>query len=207
MSILNNGTILTTSEVNTATYKNIVNSRYWLGASETFGPSYDGDFLEVINYSASNTATDKRRIESYLAIKYGITLGVNGTSLDYYNSASTNAATAIYTAGAGFNYNIAGIGRDDASQLNQKQSKTVNTNDDITIGLTDIAATNTANTNTGTNFTTHYPLHILSFYNILVVKTFWSCHTSLIHGKTTTLIAFHHLTVEIKTLCPRCRWH
>jgi hypothetical protein len=152
MSILNNGNTLTTTEVNTAAgataYKNIINSRYWLGASETFGPSYDGDFLEVINYSTSNTATDKRRIESYLAIKYGITLGTNGTSLDYYNSASTNTATAIYTAGAGFNYNIAGIGRDDVSQLNQKQSKTENTNDDITMGLNSIYDKNSDNPNT-----------------------------------------------------------
>ena len=146
---LNNGTgALATTEVLTGTYKNIVNSRYWLGASETFGPSYDGDILEVINYSAANTITNRRRIESYLAIKYGITLGINGASLDYYNSASTNTATSIYKAGEGFNYNIAGIGRDDASQLNQKQSKTENTNDEITIGLTDIYARNSDNPNT-----------------------------------------------------------
>jgi trimeric autotransporter adhesin len=152
MSVLNNGNTLTTTEVNTAAgataYKNIVNSRYWIGASETFGPSYDGDFLEVINYSAANTITDRRKIESYLAIKYGITLGTNGTSLDYYNSASTNTATSIYAAGAGFNYNIAGIGRDDVSQLYQKQSKTENTISDITIGLGNIYDKNSDNPNT-----------------------------------------------------------
>ncbi|WP_310560128.1 choice-of-anchor D domain-containing protein [Flavobacterium sp.] len=146
---LNNGTgALATIEVNTATYKNIVNSRYWLGASETFGPSYDGDILEIINYSLANSLTDRRRIESYLAIKYGITLGVNGSSLDYYSSASTNTGSSIYAAGSGFNYNIAGIGRDDASQLYQKQSKTENTKDDITIGLGDIYDKNSDNPNT-----------------------------------------------------------
>ncbi|WP_426064110.1 choice-of-anchor D domain-containing protein [Flavobacterium sp. DSP2-3-1] len=151
MSILNNANLLTTTEVNTSTYKNILNSRYWLGASEAFGPSYNGDFLEVINYSAANTATDKGRIESYLAIKYGITLGINGTSVDYYNSGSTNTATAIYPAGitgAFYNFNIAGIGRDDVSQLYQKQSKTENTADDITIGLGSIYDKNSDNPNT-----------------------------------------------------------
>ncbi|OAB26620.1 Por secretion system C-terminal sorting domain-containing protein [Flavobacterium fryxellicola] len=149
---LNNGTgALSTTEVNTSTYKNIINSRYWLGASETFGPSYEGDFLEVINYNISNTVRDRRRIESYLAIKYGITLGSNGTSLDYYNSASTNTATSIYDASAGFNFNIAGIGRDDKSELKQRQSKTENTVDDITIGLGGIFDRNSDNPN---NFAT-----------------------------------------------------
>ena len=46
-----------------------------------------------------------------------------------------------------FNYDITGIGRDDDSDLNQKQSKTVNTSDDITIGLGSIETTNTANSN------------------------------------------------------------
>ena len=151
MGIYNNGTLLATSEANTGTYKNITNSRYWLGASETFGSSYEGDILEIINYNISNNPTDRRRIESYLAIKYGITLGNNGTSLDYYNSASTNTATSIYPASAGFNYNIAGIGRDDKSELKQRQSKSENTIDDITIGLGDIFDKNTDNPNNFVN--------------------------------------------------------
>jgi hypothetical protein len=151
MGIFHNGTQLGTAEVNTTTYKNIINSRYWLGASETFGPSYDGDILEIINYNISNNPTDRLRIESYLAIKYGITLGNNGTSLDYYNSASTNTATSIYPASAGFNYNVAGIGRDDKSELKQRQSKTENTANDITIGLGNIFDKNTDNPNNFVN--------------------------------------------------------
>jgi hypothetical protein len=152
MGINNNGLLVSNTEKLSGTgyvpYKDIINSRYWLGASEYFGPSYDGDILEIINYSVSNNTTNRRRIETYLAIKYGITLGNNGTSLDYYNSSSTNAATSIYDAGAGFNYNIAGIGRDDVSQLYQKQSKTENTADDVTIGLGNIYDKNSDNPNT-----------------------------------------------------------
>lgn len=144
MHLFNNGLQLGTTNVATGTYKNILNSRYWLGRSEFFDASYGGDILEVITYDARNNDADRRKIESYLAIKYGITLGTNGTSLDYVDS---NGAT-IYTASAGYNFDIAGIGRDDFAQLNQKQSKTVNKVDDITIGLTDILATNNLNTNT-----------------------------------------------------------
>jgi hypothetical protein len=52
------------------------------------------------------------------------------------------------TTNAGYNYDIAGIFRDDASQHSQKQSKSINTTEVMTIGLTDILATNSANTNT-----------------------------------------------------------
>ncbi len=144
MNIFNNGTALTVTNANSSTYKNILNSRYWLGRSEFFDASYNGDILEIITYDALNSDANRRRIESYLAIKYGITLGANGTSLDYVDS---NGAT-IYNAGANFNFDIAGIGRDDASQLNQKQSKTENKTEDITIGLNSIFDTNSLNTNT-----------------------------------------------------------
>jgi hypothetical protein len=144
MEILNNGNTLTTSSVLTGSYKDIVNTRYWLGRSEFFDASFDGDILEVINYNTRNSDADKSKIETYLAIKYGITLGINGTSQNYINS----AGTTIYAAGSGFNYNIAGIGRDDKSLLNQKQSKTENSNNDITIGLGNIFDKNSDNTNT-----------------------------------------------------------
>lgn len=144
MHLFNNGIQLTTTSVATGTYKNILNSRYWLGRSEFFDASYNGEILEVITYDARNNDANRRRIESYLAIKYGITLGLNGTSLDYVDS----NGTTIYNASAGFNFDIAGIGRDDLAQLNQKQSKTENKINDITIGLSDIFETNSLNTNT-----------------------------------------------------------
>jgi len=147
MMLACNGTTLTTSEVNTGTYKNIANSRYWLGRSEFFDASYDGDILEIINYSALLSANDRSKIESYLAIKYGITLGVNGVSKDYVDS----AGITIYPASNGFNYNIAGIGRDDNAGLNQKQSKTENTNSDLTMGLGVIESVNSDNVNTFDN--------------------------------------------------------
>lgn len=144
MRLVVNGNNVGGTVVNAGTYKDIRNTRYWLGRSEFFGPSLNGDIMEVISYDRSNSTAERARIESYLAIKYGITLGTNGTSVNYTNS----AGTTVYNAAAGYNWDIAGIGRDDASQLNQKQSKTINKAADITMGLGNILPTNSANTNT-----------------------------------------------------------
>lgn len=127
-------------------FTNISNSQYWIGRSEGIDGSLSGRVAEVITYSSRTTDTQRSNIRSYLAIKYGITLGTNGTSMNYTNSAgSTIWDIAVPNT---YSYDIAGIGRDDITKLTQKQSKSINTVDDITIGLGTIATTNTANTNT-----------------------------------------------------------
>ncbi|MDI6046468.1 choice-of-anchor D domain-containing protein [Flavobacterium yafengii] len=142
-----NGSNINTSEVGVPQFINLNNTRYWIGRSQAYRGSLDARVAEVITYSSrKNDATERSNIQSYLAIKYGITLGVNGTSMNYTNSAGTTIWDA--TANVGYNNDITGIGRDDLSKLNQKQSKSVNTSDEITIGLADIYTTNTANTNT-----------------------------------------------------------
>jgi len=156
-----NANSVKTYENDLTAFSNVNNSRYWIGRSEAYEAATDARIAEIITYSTRKDDTSERnRIESYLAIKYGITLGVNGTSQDYVDSSGAliwdiNTSVPVNDV---FNYNITGIGRDDASELNQKQSKTVNsiplpvTSDDITIGLTDITTTNNTNANTfGTN--------------------------------------------------------
>ena len=105
------------------------------------GYRFDGDIAEIIIYDRDLTAVELQKVESYLALKYGITLGSNdafwdsgsntatpfgyaGTSNDYMDSSGNtiwNGAT-----NAGFGYNVFGIARDDNSQLMQIQSKSVN---------------------------------------------------------------------------------
>ncbi|MDI6050811.1 T9SS type A sorting domain-containing protein [Flavobacterium sp. XS2P24] len=125
----------------------------------------NGRLSEVVAYTAPNSALNQQKIQSYLGLKYGITLHATGSSnvsgvsttsrlndVDYIDSDGNIIWNT--SANSGFNYDIAGIGRDDNSQLNQKQSKSVHPHtstaydDDITIGLTTIAATNNLNTNT-----------------------------------------------------------
>ncbi|SNR41288.1 Por secretion system C-terminal sorting domain-containing protein [Lutibacter agarilyticus] len=137
---------------------NVNDTKFWIGRSEGWEASLNGRIAEIITYSTRKNDTDltqeRNRIQSYLAVKYGITLGVNGASQDYVDS----DGTIIWdqSANNGFNYDIAGIGRDDVSELNQKQSKSVNTFFDgvgesrglLTIGLSDIHSTNNLNTAT-----------------------------------------------------------
>ena len=106
---------------------------------------FEGDIVEVISYSSRIAATELQRIESYLALKYGLTLDQT-IPQNYLNS----EGNVIYdTDGAFDDYdsNIAGIGRDDASGLNQKQSRSSFEGALVTIGNGSIAEDNASNTN------------------------------------------------------------
>ncbi|USN52790.1 MAG: hypothetical protein H6759_01835 [Candidatus Nomurabacteria bacterium] len=78
---------------------------------------YDGEIAEVIYY-ANDTQTQNEvdRIESYLALKYGI--HKVGDYLDSGSLTIWNSSTM-----AGYLNDVAGIGRDDVSALNQLISK------------------------------------------------------------------------------------
>lgn len=103
---------------------------------------YDGLVQEVIIYDGKHTTTDRYPIESYLGVKYGLTLDHN------YIAADGSTVTWDRTANAGYNNNITGIGRDDATGLDQRQSRSENTGAMLTIGnSTTLAADNLANAN------------------------------------------------------------
>lgn len=80
------------------------------------------------------TLIDIRKIESYLAIKYGITLNTNdgADAGDYLNSSGTKIWEASSDASAFHNY-IFGLFRDDTSTMYQKQSLSTEINNGITI--------------------------------------------------------------------------
>lgn len=146
MQLFYNGINLSPTEVNASSHRNVYDSQFWIGRSEGWDGSLDGRVAEIITFSKRKTdAIERAQIETYLALKYGITLGVNGSSQNYLASDGTIIWDA--SANAGYNHDIAGIGRDDVEKLNQKQSKSVNTNSNLTIGLGTISNTNTVNTN------------------------------------------------------------
>ncbi|MDD2982911.1 MAG: T9SS type A sorting domain-containing protein [Crocinitomicaceae bacterium] len=105
--------------------------------------AYIGD---IIVYNSNVSTIERRKIESYLAIKYGVTLGN-----DYVNTEETT----IYTVSA-YNKNIIGLGRDDNTTLLQKQSR--DASDSIRIYLSTLTTTNAANTGTITNDVSHLML-------------------------------------------------
>ncbi|GHT34640.1 hypothetical protein FACS189434_11160 [Bacteroidia bacterium] len=93
---------------------------------------FNGDIQEIIILKRNRTSysfladvnaeAELRKLHSYLAIKYGISL-----STDYYASDGTtkvwDRTVAGGSAAGNYNNNIFGIGRDDASGLYQKQSQ------------------------------------------------------------------------------------
>jgi len=109
--------------------------------------SFNGHITEVIYYPWNLSTLERSKVQSYLAIKYGITLDQT-VATDYIASDATVIWNA--TTNAAYNNDIAGIGTDEISALTQKQTKSVNTDAIVTIGLGSIDATNAANANTFT---------------------------------------------------------
>ncbi|MGV3638757.1 MAG: hypothetical protein ACO1NQ_14035 [Flavobacteriales bacterium] len=106
-----------------------------------------GDLQEVIWYKRGLSDTERKQVETYLCLKHGITLGGNaGTTatFNYLNSAGSTLWSK--TGNAGFNNDITGIARDDASRLDQRQSTNASGASAVTIALGTIAASNSANT-------------------------------------------------------------
>lgn len=89
------------------------------------------DYAELIIYNSSLSLIEMNKVESYMAIKYGVTLGQNGTSLDY-NSSTGNVIWDV-SANAGYNFDISGIANDIGTALDQRKSKTIN---EISPGVT-----------------------------------------------------------------------
>lgn len=136
----------TCSICNNSTYNPAVNAGYYLGANPPNSEYCSNNIPEVITYSTALTSADLDKIESYLSIKYGITRGGNlGTSTIYNYVASDGTVIFDKTLNTGYNNNIAGIGRDDASALNKKQSISVNLDEIVTIGNTTIDSENSTN--------------------------------------------------------------
>lgn len=152
--ILYNSAVLTTSTVNDIAFANVgspgppvvLGTRYWIGKNFDQQGSLNGRVAEIFTFAERVTNADRQKIESYLAIKYGITLGSSTEAQkDYINSFDT--VIWDISANTGYNYDVAGIGRDSISDLNQKQSKTINSANGVTIGVGGIFTVNSANPN------------------------------------------------------------
>ncbi len=126
-------------------------SRITLGA-EPYGDDYPCkvDIAEFILYKRTLTAAERNKVESYLAVKYGITLTQSGVYANDY-TASNGTVIWDHVGNSPYINNITGVGRDDASALNQKQSLSVNNRAMVTMYHGNIAGTfpalNTDNTN------------------------------------------------------------
>lgn len=110
----------------------------------------NGNIAEVIVLNEKANDSERSRINSYLALKYGMTLN-NGAS-NYVDTSNQ----PVWVADPEYASNIAGIARDDAQGLYQKQSHSIqaeNTNAvaQVLIGLNTLTDTNIGNQGTLTD--------------------------------------------------------
>ncbi len=98
---------------------------YFLGRWNT--EYFRGRICEVIAYDGNLSATEANRVKSYLAIKYGISLGqVNAHSSDVDQNFLSSDGSVIWDAqlfGGAFDQGITAIGQDDGTGLDQSQSR------------------------------------------------------------------------------------
>lgn len=95
---------------------------------------FSGNIAEIIVYGPTTLDVNARiRIQSYLAIKYGITIfsEISSDPFDYLDS-SGNILFG-HTSDSAFIFDVGGIGRDEVSGLFQTASRSINTDSMITM--------------------------------------------------------------------------
>ncbi|MFI5151387.1 MAG: hypothetical protein ACHQRM_16790, partial [Bacteroidia bacterium] len=125
-------------DIVTALGGSAVPTNVFMGGQNSNTPVFDGrprDWLgpvgEIIAYSGPITPVQANKIESYLAVKYGITLGGNGSTTLAYHSP---AGITIWDSATGYHNDVAGIGRElVAESLSQPKSHSINTPADAVI--------------------------------------------------------------------------
>jgi len=115
---------------------------FMIGSKEVKDNWYEGGIAEVIMYDRLISKTQRQKIESYLSIKYGISLPDTSNYLR-----SDGAKIRVGKGHPKYKHNVTGIGRDDAGGLLQKQSHNLYSDIDLTIGLGQLSDMNKKNAN------------------------------------------------------------
>jgi hypothetical protein len=114
---------------------------------------FNGNIAEIIQFSSALNAANQLQVTSYLAVKYGITQDQTSAT-NYVNSAGTVTWNA--TTLAKYTNNLAALGKDKNTSLNQTVSRSVNSGFQITVSMgsaiTDPVSSNTATIATDKSF-------------------------------------------------------
>lgn len=139
-----NGTYESFSGFAAANKFQIFGSNLRLGyATWNVSGAFPGDIMEVVWYNRTLTANEQSRVNSYLAIKNGVTLAEN------YLATDSNIVWNR-TSNAGYNNNIFGVSRDDIEVFEQKVSTSVNAGTILTVAtINDFVNPNQAAARTG----------------------------------------------------------
>lgn len=93
--------------------------------------NFRGRLAELICYNQALESEDLQRVESYVALKYGLTLD-QSTARDYVSS-DPEVIYPASTTHLAYNRNIAGIGRDDDAAFHQAKSRALYGNANVTL--------------------------------------------------------------------------
>jgi hypothetical protein len=150
-ALYRDGLLIGSNSVATGTFTSN-NSSSFIGSDAAGANFFDGQIAEILVFNTVPTSAEQQIIQSYLAIKYGITLDQtdNDATIDEGDYVIDGAPDVIIwdeSQNSAFHNDIAGIGRDDGKFLNQKQSRSINSTSAVTIGLGSIAANNGSNSN------------------------------------------------------------
>lgn len=104
---------------------------------------FPGDIAEIIGFDRVLSASETRQVESYLALKYGLTLGQTGANGsanlgvgDYVSSdGRVNYFAAPADTTGAHHHNIFGLGRDDGAGIHQKISRSTAPNAVLSVSL------------------------------------------------------------------------
>lgn len=99
--------------------------------------TFAGNFPEYISFPYELSTNQKERVESYLALKYGITLHQGKSYINSKNTIFWNVNN-----NGKFKNNIFGLGRDKTSNLNQLQSQSVHRKEYLTAAIGSITDNN-----------------------------------------------------------------
>jgi hypothetical protein len=96
-----------------------LNAAASLGSAAGGGSGYDGNMGELILFTAPLSGVQKRQVETYLALKFGLTLKAG----NYLSAGPSPDVVWDATANDGYNNHIAGIGLDRIGALDLQQSR------------------------------------------------------------------------------------
>ncbi len=94
-----------------------------IGGLQNTTETWEGNIAEVIMFPSGLNDANRLQVESYLALKYGFTLGTTANTINYTASDGT---TVFWTGNATYQNDVFGIGTDNGSALSQTQSNSMN---------------------------------------------------------------------------------
>jgi len=132
---------------NTVTVRGVGQYRLSLGSFPGYFYEVGGKIAESTCFNYQLTPNEFNRLESYYAMKYGVTLGTPASPIDYLSSASI----VVWTANTAYPYRVTVIGRDDNGSLLQKQSRSVSAGSRVAMYNDDLAGVFPAMNNNNTS--------------------------------------------------------